>query len=264
MVLSSFGRAFVDLLFPSSSASGVGAMEAASAHAPPNCTATEAIRSRPEVMPVKKASMPGTGKNHLHQSRSAKEPLSSMREPPEALTAALVRSGSACEVAGRLDELHAFGGRELQLVHTTNTEYSLHDERVVQSAMHVAARRGSLEILELLLASRADPNVTNDQWSTPLHLCAEGGHHELAEALVRAGADVASRNSFGRSAKDLARQSEWDCTEVALGKAKIQNLLGNAVSWDSVSQASTGAPRSSETTLSECTSSAYDSEWPQR
>mmetsp|Transcript_135949 Transcript_135949/g.221246 ORF Transcript_135949/g.221246 Transcript_135949/m.221246 type:complete len:163 (+) Transcript_135949:3-491(+) len=136
------------------------------------------------------------------------------------------------------------------MAHVMNTEYSLHDERVVQSALHVAARRGSLEILELLLATRADPNVTNDQWNTPLHLCAEGGHHELADALLRAGADATARNSFGRSAKDLARRSQWDCTEVALGKAKIQNVLGNAISWDSTSQASTAAPRSSETAVS--------------
>lgn len=259
MAFLPLGRGFADF-----SLTCVGD-EAPSPHSDSTRAPTEIIGRRPEATAPRRASAPGG--YSLEQSKLRVQPTTSVtsetpKPPEQALFATLVRNGSARAVTERLADLHARGGQRLLLTHVMNTECSLHDERVVQSALHVAARRGNLEILEILLATQADPNVINDQMSTPLHLCAECGHHELAEALLRAGAMPDARNSFGRSPKELAQGNRWDTSEVALGKAKIQNLLGNMKCWDTISEASTAAPRSSAPTLSETDSTVYGSERP--
>ena len=58
------------------------------------------------------------------------------------------------------------------------------------TALHAAAERGHDEVVEHLLARRADAGATTRIGSyTPLHLAALGAHAEVAEMLVEAGAD---------------------------------------------------------------------------
>lgn len=64
--------------------------------------------------------------------------------------------------------------------------------------LHLAAKKGYVEVAQLLLANEADVNIrhkTNGE--TPLHLAAYKGHLEIAELLIRHGADVNSTSSFG-------------------------------------------------------------------
>lgn len=58
------------------------------------------------------------------------------------------------------------------------------------TALHWAARNGSLEVARLLLEHDADPTATTRNGAyTPLHLASQSGQAELVETLVEAGSD---------------------------------------------------------------------------
>lgn len=58
------------------------------------------------------------------------------------------------------------------------------------TALHWAARNGSLDVAQLLLQHGADPSAsTRNGAYTALHLASQGGHGGLVEALVEAGSD---------------------------------------------------------------------------
>jgi len=66
------------------------------------------------------------------------------------------------------------------------------------TALHLAAKEGSLELTRWLLAKDAKPNAGDAKWRTPLHLAIE--YHaplKLIEALLEGGADVQAKDKEG-------------------------------------------------------------------
>src|SRR5437762_2253717 len=63
--------------------------------------------------------------------------------------------------------------------------------------LHCAAEEGSKEMMELLLAYKADVNAEDDEGGTPLHWAADGGHKEIVELLLAHGADVNAQDDDG-------------------------------------------------------------------
>lgn len=64
-----------------------------------------------------------------------------------------------------------------------------------------AARRGEAGLVAVALAAGADPNARHPKTGrTALGECVAGGHVELAEVLLEAGADIGRGGSFGQSA----------------------------------------------------------------
>lgn len=57
------------------------------------------------------------------------------------------------------------------------------------TALHMAARRGHLEILEMLLGYNAEVDCVDDFGKTPLHFAIEGGHTTVAKMLLEHGSD---------------------------------------------------------------------------
>jgi ankyrin repeat protein len=61
-------------------------------------------------------------------------------------------------------------------------------------ALSVAADRGHLQIVRMLLDAGEDPNrynpVGGHSHTTPLHQAAGGGHHEVVKLLVERGARI--------------------------------------------------------------------------
>ena len=66
--------------------------------------------------------------------------------------------------------------------------------------IHIAALRGDLETVEVLLAAGEDVNAVGDMGNTPAHYAAMGKCRELFDLLLQRGADSNLENEFGISA----------------------------------------------------------------
>lgn len=72
------------------------------------------------------------------------------------------------------------------------------------SPLHMAALRGQVKILEILLNKGADINALDATGRTPLHCAAEGERMDAVKLLVERGADVTRLDSKGLSALHVA------------------------------------------------------------
>lgn len=75
------------------------------------------------------------------------------------------------------------------------------------SVLHLAARRGYLAVVELLLAAGAAVNRWDHDGSTPLHETALGGHLEVVKTLLAAGANTLATTNGGHSVVCAAKVS---------------------------------------------------------
>ena len=55
--------------------------------------------------------------------------------------------------------------------------------------LHYAAVNGHIVVIQVLLGTGANPNVTNRFGKTPLHKAAEHGHKEILQLLLDEGGD---------------------------------------------------------------------------
>lgn len=88
-----------------------------------------------------------------------------------------------------------------------------------QSALHLSAANGHLNIVEFLIKylHPIDINVQTDEGSTPLHWAALNGHLAIVEKLIETGADATIKNASGRSPMTLAeQQSHLEVVQVLL------------------------------------------------
>lgn len=71
-----------------------------------------------------------------------------------------------------------------------------------QTALHVACRAHRKDLVELLLAERADPNIKDNEAYTPLlAACSEDGNEDIIKVLLGApGIDTLARNIDGSTA----------------------------------------------------------------
>ncbi|CAE8711901.1 unnamed protein product [Polarella glacialis] len=103
------------------------------------------------------------------------------------------------------------------------------------TALLCAARRGNLEIAELLLGSRATPNLASSRGGlTPLMLAADAGRPDFCNALVAARADVAARLRLGdaRVALDFASHSYQPTPmpeAIIAGRSAARQILDSAL-----------------------------------
>ena len=65
--------------------------------------------------------------------------------------------------------------------------------------LHLAAGKGHLDIVKLLLKSGVDVNCPTDEKDTPLHYSSFNGHLAVAKYLIVHGGDVGSRNIYGHT-----------------------------------------------------------------
>jgi ankyrin repeat protein len=65
---------------------------------------------------------------------------------------------------------------------------------------------GNAKTALFLLQRGADPKTVDLKGNSLLHGCADGGHLELAQAMVSMGVDPRLRNKEGKRALDIARE----------------------------------------------------------
>ena len=73
------------------------------------------------------------------------------------------------------------------------------------TCLHIAARRGDLRSLELLLKAGLDIDDCGDMGTTPLH-CAKT--KEAADLLIKNGASLEVRDEFGRLPLEVVREAK--------------------------------------------------------
>lgn len=71
--------------------------------------------------------------------------------------------------------------------------------------LHLAASRGELQELEILIRNGADLNLPGEHEFTALHLAILRGHVEVVRFLIEAGADFTVCNDDGRTPLDFAK-----------------------------------------------------------
>ena len=74
------------------------------------------------------------------------------------------------------------------------------------TALHHATRNGDLEIVEQLVGSGADVNLTTDHGHFPLYCAAGHGHVETTQYLVEHGADLQARLGDGKTVVEWLKQ----------------------------------------------------------
>lgn len=125
--------------------------------------------------------------------------------------------GIACNLAARQ------GWMDKVRLHIERDPLAVHQRGWIgDTPLHWPAHNGFHEIVELLLASGADPNAHVLHWTggTPLHWASER-EPEIVKRLVQAGADVDARVGLAGSAMLGATPLIWcakqrdDCAEAA-------------------------------------------------
>lgn len=85
-----------------------------------------------------------------------------------------------------------------------------------RTPLHLAARSGQAELVELLLSAGAEVKAADDQCRTPLHEAAAAGSLPVVERLLSAGAAVNDRDRQGMTPLKLAAEGGHKEAERAL------------------------------------------------
>jgi len=85
-----------------------------------------------------------------------------------------------------------------------------------ETALHLAAKRGRLNVARILLRAGANVSAVNDHQRTALHMAADGGRHEVAQALLDGGAEVNARDFLGFTPLHLGVRKDSPATAEVL------------------------------------------------
>ena len=73
-----------------------------------------------------------------------------------------------------------------------------------RTPLHIAALKGHLILVQMLIRKGAELNLQDTDQNTPLHLAASMDHSDTVEFLLHSGAHPYVRNSIGKTAADAA------------------------------------------------------------
>jgi uncharacterized protein len=88
--------------------------------------------------------------------------------------------------------------------------------------LHLAARAGAIDDMQILVAAKADPNIRGDIGNTPLHSAALHGQVEAVRRLLGHGANPNIVNDFYETALDVA---ETNSAAAKLGLEDADELV---------------------------------------
>ena len=70
--------------------------------------------------------------------------------------------------------------------------------------LHIAAEKGHIEFVKMLVKYGAKVNVLTNKYESPLHLAARNGHYEVSEFLAKNGAILDAKNYNKKTPTDVA------------------------------------------------------------
>ena len=134
----------------------------------------------------------------------------------------LIRDGADVDTIGAIEFL-----RKVEYTSTTKrakSALSTHHDYTVSSPLLEAAAKGHKEIVELLIANKADINITDLTGVNPLMKAAREGHIEIVRLLVANGADInASSPQGGTTALFFALQKLYNPNNTKTANFLITN-----------------------------------------
>ncbi|KAF9301741.1 hypothetical protein BGZ74_006332 [Mortierella antarctica] len=97
--------------------------------------------------------------------------------------------------------------------------------------LHLAARRGDLEMVMVLLQLGGDVNSRGERQWTPLHESISQKHTNISSLLVACGADIEAKNDSGETPEELGRRRGLSAEDVAehLDASKAKNCSAGLV-----------------------------------
>lgn len=119
-------------------------------------------------------------------------------------------------------------GREDDLrwaLHDRKISPDLRDPDTKQTALHLAAAKGRVGCVKLLIDAGAKRNVQEKDGLTPLHLAVYHGHVKCVNLLIDHGADVNCTSRFGSTPLHQAAYfGHCDCAAVLLAGGSLVNV----------------------------------------
>jgi ankyrin repeat protein len=108
-------------------------------------------------------------------------------------------------------------------------ETEAQEERLGERPLHLAAEKGYNDVVELLLAHKAEVDAKTESGETPLYLAAREGHKDVVELLLAHGADVNAKDkNFGRTPLHVAAVFDHkDVVELLLAHGANVNAKTN-------------------------------------
>ena len=105
--------------------------------------------------------------------------------------------------------------------HTENLDLNVDDtDEDGRTCLHMSAKAGHLQTVDLLLRKQADPNLQElTKKATPLMEAARWGREDVVVRLLEAGARRDLRNKWHQTAADMARaMGHFDLAALIEGK----------------------------------------------
>jgi ankyrin repeat protein len=96
---------------------------------------------------------------------------------------------------------------KVKMLVKTDPELVLSKDKQGLTPLHWAAQNGPTEMVEFLLAHKADVNAKGDRGTTPLHMAQALGHLDTVKLLLANNAEVNARDNYGRTPLFVAAAS---------------------------------------------------------
>ncbi|OQR90832.1 hypothetical protein ACHHYP_05198 [Achlya hypogyna] len=115
--------------------------------------------------------------------------------------------------------------RVQSLLDKRHTHVNAQEPRMQWAALHYAARHAQADVIEVLLAHHANPDIADKHGNTPLHLCAGWGSFRCAVMLLEGGADTQCPNHEHATALDVATaMDQVDIAKLLQRRAKALRI----------------------------------------